>query len=114
MFSNFPRALLKVAEVTTFGAKKYTPSGWVSVPDAGARYDDAKGRHLLLGYIEPADAESQIQHLAHEAWNALACLELLLRAKEKVQPSPSNLETVRVAVSPTRDWVTELERQDRA
>lgn len=83
VFRGFPRALLRVAAVATYGANKYTPDGWQSVADGIDRYDDAKGRHLLAGYIEPADVESDIEHQAHEAWNALARLELLLRKKEQ-------------------------------
>lgn len=83
MFKGFPRALLSVAEVVTYGAKKYTPLGWVQVPDAFDRYDDAKGRHMLEGYITDKDQESDLLHLQHEAWNALAKLELYLRGKEE-------------------------------
>lgn len=82
MFRGFARALLKVAEVTTYGANKYTPNGWLSVPNGLDRYDDAKGRHLLKGYIQDCDPETDIEEAAHEAWNALAKLELALRAKE--------------------------------
>lgn len=115
MFSDFPRALLAVAAVTTFGAKKYTPRGWVSVPSADERYDDAKGRHLLKGYIEPEDPESQLQHLAHEAWNALAVLELHLRKKERADWDEEAFRSLRRSPSiPTSqitaldDWVTAL------
>lgn len=83
MFRGFPRALLKVAEVTTYGANKYSPGGWEKVPEGTLRYDDAKGRHLLSGYIEECDQDTEIEHLAHEAWNALATLELKLREKEQ-------------------------------
>ena len=80
MFEYFPRALLEVARVAGFGAKKYTRGGWISVPDGEHRYDDALGRHLLKRHIEgPNDLESDLLHLAHAAWNALAVLELALR-----------------------------------
>ncbi len=83
MFKGFPRALLKVAEIVTYGADKYSPLGFLEVPNALERYDDAKGRHLLQGYIEENDPESNLTHMAHEAWNALAKLEIYLRQKEK-------------------------------
>lgn len=83
MFKGFPRALLSVAQVVTYGADKYTPLGWLQVPDAFDRYDDAKGRHLLEGYITEKDPESELLHLQHEAWNALAKLELYLRGKDE-------------------------------
>lgn len=83
MFKGFPRALLAVAEVVTYGANKYTPLGFLDVPDAVNRYDDAKARHLLKGYLEEKDPESELLHMQHEAWNALAKLEIYLRNKEK-------------------------------
>lgn len=80
MLLDFARALEAVAEVTTFGAQKYSPSGWRSVPDAEARYTDALVRHLLAWKQADGevDEESQLLHLAHAAWNALAVLELEL------------------------------------
>lgn len=80
MEAGFPRALMAVAEVTTFGARKYTDHGWLSVPDAFQRYSEAAGRHRLKRYMgeERAD-DSGLLHLAHEAWNVLAMLELELR-----------------------------------
>lgn len=79
----FPRAINAVAEVSTFGASKYTWRGWESVPDGIARYSDALGRHLLReGAGEQSDPDSRLLHAAHSAWNALARLELMLKEKE--------------------------------
>tara|TARA_R110000782_G_scaffold264222_1_gene357299 strand:+ start:4573 stop:4911 length:339 start_codon:yes stop_codon:yes gene_type:complete len=83
MMEGFARALLEVSKVTTYGADKYTPHGWKSVPGGISRYDDAKGRHLLKSYIEEIDEETKLLHLAQEAWNALAKLELTLLKKER-------------------------------
>lgn len=74
---DFSRALTAVAEVGTYGATKYSPSGWLEVPDAERRYLDALFRHLLA--TDTRD-ESGLLHEAHVAWNALAVLELKLRA----------------------------------
>jgi len=80
----FPRALWGVAEVSTFGAKKYAWAGWADVEDGYARYQDAKFRHALKEAMgEEDDADSQLLHLKHEAWGALAALELYIRNKEK-------------------------------
>jgi hypothetical protein len=79
----FSRALTAVAEVGTFGAGKYTRGGWQAVPNGIERYDDAKWRHTLKGYQEARDPDSGLLHAAHEAWNALAKLELMLREKEE-------------------------------
>lgn len=89
----FARALLAVSEVSTFGARKYTPHGWVAVPDGAERYTDAMYRHLLAeaaGYT--LDDDSGLSHAAHAAWCALARLDLLLRQEEAaVLPAPTEL-----------------------
>jgi hypothetical protein len=78
----FAHALWEVSRVTTFGADKYTPRGWLSVADGVERYTDALHRHLLAeAKGEPVDRDSQLRHAAHAAWNALARLELMLRAE---------------------------------
>lgn len=80
VLGDFANALKAVAEVGTFGANKYSKSGWLSVPDGIARYEDAKTRHWLARMSgERLDSDSGLMHKAHEAWNALAVLELELR-----------------------------------
>lgn len=76
---DMPRAVLAVAEVATFGAKKYSAGGWQQVPDGIARYTDALLRHLVREGVEVTDADSGLLHAAQVAWNALARLELMLR-----------------------------------
>ena len=83
------RAILAVCDVATFGANKYSDSGWREVPNGITRYQSAKDRHRLKGAIEECDPESGFLHAAHEAWNALARLELVLRAKEEQATVPS-------------------------
>ncbi len=83
LLEQFPRACMAVAEVSAFGAGKYTWGGWQTVPDGIARYGDAGARHICKAAIEGAkDADSGLLHAAHEAWNALARLELMLREDE--------------------------------
>lgn len=80
----FPRALAEVARVSEFGAMKYTEGGWRTVPDGVQRYRDAKARHeLAIARGEETDPDSGLLHAAHEAWNALATLELMLQEGEK-------------------------------
>jgi hypothetical protein len=74
---DFRTALAAVADVGTYGARKYSLHGWLCVPDAEVRYTDAMFRHLLAD--GETDVESGLRHLAHAAWNALAVLELKLR-----------------------------------
>jgi len=76
----FPRALMAVADVSAFGAAKYTWGGWQTVPDGVQRYLDAGARHAALRAMgELIDKDSGLSHLAQEAWNILAALELALR-----------------------------------
>lgn len=76
LLGDFSRALMGVAEVGTFGAKKYTRGGWQTVSDGYQRYYDALWRHLLLANQEECDPESGMWHLEHAAWNILAIIEL--------------------------------------
>jgi len=80
VLQDFGPALLRVADVGTFGAEKYTPHGWLSVPDGEARYLDAAMRHLLKRGDDP---DSGIDHLAHAAWNILAALTLRVDDKAR-------------------------------
>lgn len=83
ILSDMPRALMAVAEVATFGARKYSAGGWQHVENGVERYTDAMDRHRLYGHIEgPVDSQSGLLHAAHEAWNSLARLELMLREAE--------------------------------
>jgi hypothetical protein len=80
----FPRACLAVAQVSAHGAAKYSWKGWETVPDGIDRYGDAGARHICHAAIEgPIDPDFDLSHAAHEAWNAMARLELILREMEK-------------------------------
>ena len=79
VFDAMALALLEISKVATFGAKKYSDDNWLIVEDGIKRYTDAKDRHRLLGAICAHDDDSGLLHAAHEAWNALAVLELKLR-----------------------------------
>lgn len=81
LLKDFSLALTEVAKVCTYGASKYSRGGWQHVPEGIDRYDDAKWRHMLAERHESHDRDTGILHAAHEAWNALARLELILRDK---------------------------------
>lgn len=86
IFRDMARALEKVVEIGTAGANKYTDGGWLQVPNGEERYEDADLRHMLKRFKgEDLDSDSHSLHLAHEAWNALAKLELHLRELEKAK-----------------------------
>lgn len=82
LFKYFARALIAVAHISGYGFEKYKSwGGWREVEVA--RYEDAKGRHLLFPEIKELglyDEESRYLHAAHEAWNALAKLDKLLES----------------------------------
>lgn len=88
VLSAFNHATEAVGQVGTCGAAKYTDNGWLDVPNGIDRYTDALLRHLNKHWAgEYADPESQLPHLAHMAWNALAILELTLRRQQEVRVS---------------------------
>jgi hypothetical protein len=83
VMGGFSRALMAVSHVGTYGAIKYTPNGWRSVPNGVERYSEAMLRHWLAeSQGVECDGESQMLHAAHLAWNALARLELMLMELE--------------------------------
>lgn len=66
-----PRAIVDVAKVLTFGAKKYAPGNWKHVENAEERYMAAALRHLMAHQAgELTDPESGLSHLSH----ATTCL----------------------------------------
>lgn len=83
LLRDFGLALLAVAEVGTYGAKKYSRGGWQTVTDGYNRYSAADFRHKFYGRYEELDPDTQLLHDAHAAWNALAALELKLRERQQ-------------------------------
>jgi len=78
--SSFSNALYAVTDVTTKGAIKYTPNGWVDVPNGKDRYMQAFARHMLeLGAGYAIDEDTGCHHKAMMVWNLLASLELEIR-----------------------------------
>ncbi|WP_443698932.1 dATP/dGTP diphosphohydrolase domain-containing protein [Pseudomonas sp.] len=88
--SGFPNAVMEVAKVMSWAAenKGYKPHDWVNLPDADTAFSSAASRHRVKGLIQKVsgvsvdkcvDEESSILHKAHEAFNVLAELELMLR-----------------------------------
>ena len=66
-----PEATKAIAEVLTFGAQKYAPNSWQSVPNAHERYLDALMRHLEAYRAgELTDPESGLPHMSHLLCNA--------------------------------------------
>jgi hypothetical protein len=75
-----PTAVKALAEVLTFGAKKYAPNSWQLVDRAQERYLDALMRHLeAYRSGELIDPESGLPHLSHLLCNASFLLHFQLK-----------------------------------
>ncbi len=82
--TGFPNALMVLGEVMTWAAKNkgYLPNDWKDIPNPQMSLLGAASRHRnkrLKG--EEFDDESGLPHLAHEAFNVMAQLELLITGK---------------------------------
>ena len=76
--------LLAAVDVGTYGAAKYSPDGWLSVPDGKRRYAEAAARHRLKELAgEELDPESGLPHAAHYLWNLLAYQTLYLQETDQ-------------------------------
>lgn len=90
-----PRAMYEICRVMSYGKVKYTPGGFLDVPDALNRYRAARGRHeikLDLGEVFDKDDwydtekglpfKGKVLHRAQVACNAIFELEIALREEE--------------------------------
>lgn len=81
-------AIEAIGNVLTFGAEKYTPEGWKTVPDAENRYYAALLRHLFAYRRgEITDPESGLPHLHHVICNAAFLIWLEDNELPKTEPS---------------------------
>lgn len=85
----FPNAVMAVGEVMTWAAehKGYKPHDWKNLPESRTAFLAAASRHRVKRHIQhvsgvpveaQVDEESNLLHLAHEAFNVLAQLELAI------------------------------------
>lgn len=92
--SGFPNAVYEIAKVMTWANenKGYKDNDWKTIPDAENAFKGAAARHRVKQNMQRsfgedllncADEESNITHLAHEAFNVLALLELALVGRIK-------------------------------
>jgi hypothetical protein len=75
---DFDLALMAIAELLSFGAKKYAAHNWKQVPNGYERYTAALLRHLLKERREVVDIETGLLHEIAVACNALMRLQILL------------------------------------
>ena len=72
-----PIALELIAEVLTYGAKKYAPENWRNVEEPERRYIAAAMRHIeAYRKGERIDQESGHPHLAHAACCLMFIMEV--------------------------------------
>lgn len=77
---SMPRALLAIGEVANHGAVKYSPDGWLRVPNGLERYTDALMRHVVGEGIEEADSDSGLLHASQAVWAAFGiCTAMVAR-----------------------------------
>ena len=73
-------SFIALAEVLTYGAKKYGANSWQGLPDFENRYYGALLRHLIAWREgELNDAESGLPHL----WHAIANIAFLIERAKK-------------------------------
>lgn len=76
-----PLALLELAKVAGFGAKKYERYNYLKGIDWSLFYDASERHGLAFWSGEDTDSESGLSHLAHRAWQDLALLSMWLRER---------------------------------
>ena len=77
-----PETTQALAEVLTFGSRKYAPNNWMLVENGEQRYLDALYRHLNAFRLgETHDPESSLHHLSHALTN-IAFLHYLSTTKK--------------------------------
>lgn len=73
-----PEIKLWLAEILTFGAKKYAPDNWKKIDVK--RYYDAFERHMVAFQLgEENDPESKMHHLKHALTNMMFICYLEIR-----------------------------------
>jgi hypothetical protein len=79
--TGFPNAVWEISKLMSWAAenKGYKPNDWKSLPNAEVSLPAAASRHRIKPLLgEKYDDESKLLHKAHEAFNVLAELELML------------------------------------
>lgn len=84
LLQGMPRTLEGVADILTFGARKYAAHSWQHVEDGINRYEAAAMRHKLARMKgEVLDPESGRPHILHELCSLMFVAELQALAKEQ-------------------------------
>lgn len=84
-----PEAIEAIAEIMTYGCKKYAERNW----EEGIRFSRVYGslfRHLLKWFRrEDTDEESGLAHLKHALWNLAAIVTYVERGREDLDDRPN-------------------------
>jgi hypothetical protein len=84
-FSLIPSQVLHaLAEVLTFGARRYSPNNWKHLTDAEERYEDAMWRHLVARKSgQKIDPDSGLPHLWHAVTNLAFLIYFDMKTEEE-------------------------------
>lgn len=74
-----PLALLTLAEVSGFGARKYAAFNYLKGYDWSLSFNALQRHALAFWNGEDIDEESGLPHMGHAAWHALALVSFLSR-----------------------------------
>lgn len=100
-----PIALRALAEVYTFGAKKYTDNSWQNLSDFENRYLAALHRHLNAHQLgELRDKDSGLYHLDHLLWNVVALRWKLQQDEQEDGRITIQLDSVEIDERAVRDF----------
>lgn len=87
-----PESLFALADVCTFGAKKYKDRNWEKGLPWG-EFFGATMRHLWSWWLGEKNAsDSGLPHLAHAAWNVFALLSYELRGMSSFDDRPNHFK----------------------
>jgi len=83
----FDNALVALVAVMEQGAVKYARHNWMKGGKPDDEYIDSAMRHMLHHQLgETHDDDTGCLHLAHAAWNLLACLTLNYATEPSIDP----------------------------
>lgn len=98
VMQRFSNALTRLGEHTAKGDAKYTPGGWLAVPNAESRYRNAMMRHVLAVMHGEVIDEDGNNHMDAILWNTMVLVELRERRRIQVSQLSEKLAATIVAM----------------
>lgn len=114
-------AIKRIEPVMAYGAGKYEPLGYYSVPDRRREYIKATMRHMVdffigiaQGVSEPLDSETGLPHLSHAACSLLIALDDSCEKplSEDIDTPPQTARSARDVVLPSPSASVEVDVLD--